>query len=156
MEQWRTVVYNDEIWEDYEVSNCGNVRNVKTGKLLKLYEQGRYLQVGLRKNSKTTKYLVHRVVGYTWIPNDNPTVKTIVHHKDHNTYNNSVDNLQWISQQENIEEGRGKRVRCVETGQIYESTIEVERQTGISNVSVHYCCTGKRQTTHGFHFEYVD
>ena len=51
---------------------------------------------------------------------------------------------------------RSKRVRCIETGIIFESTREASRQTGIFNASISHCCSGERQTAGGFHWEYVD
>ena len=157
-EQWRTVVIDGEVWEEYEVSNYGQVRNKTTGKILKPFEQGRYLQVGLYKNKKQKKYLVHRVVAYTWIPNDEPTIKTVVHHIDHNTLNNRVDNLQWTTNQLNVEDGRGKKVRCVETGQVWDSVALASRETGICDVCIYLCCSGKHKTCgkQKLHFEYVE
>lgn len=161
MEEWRTVVIDGEVFEDYEVSNLGNVRSLKFGKIKILKtrkQQNGYLTVTLFKNEKSKQVTVHRVVAWTWIPNDEPTVKTVVNHLDHNRQNNVWTNLEWTTQQKNVEDGRGKRVRCIETGVIYESLHDVERKTGISSMSVHYCCTGKRKSCkYGkLHFEYVD
>ena len=49
-----------------------------------------------------------------------------------------------------------KAVRCIETGTIYPSTKEAERQTGINNGHISECCNGKCKTAGGFHFEFVD
>ena len=45
--------------------------------------------------------LVHRVVARAWV--SNPNGKPQVHHIDHNKHNNSVDNLQWVTNSENIQ-----------------------------------------------------
>lgn len=37
-EIWKTVVVDGEEWDNYEVSNFGNVRNIKTGKILKQWK----------------------------------------------------------------------------------------------------------------------
>ena len=49
-----------------------------------------------------------------------------------------------------------KPVRCIETGVIYLSCIEAERQTGIHNASISHCCNGKYKTAGGFHFEFIN
>ena len=49
-----------------------------------------------------------------------------------------------------------KPVKCVETGMIYTSACEAERQTGIRNSSINNCCNGRYKTAGGFHWEFVD
>ena len=51
---------------------------------------------------------------------------------------------------------RSKPVKCVETGMIYTSACEAERQTGIPRSSISHTCHGKRKTARGFHFEFVN
>ena len=49
-----------------------------------------------------------------------------------------------------------KRVRCVETGVIYNSIKEAARQTGLCKQKISYCCRGIRyKKTGGFHWEFV-
>lgn len=55
-------------------------------------------------------------------------------------------------------EGSGvppKKVLCVETGEVFESTMEVERKTGIGNGRISAVCLGKHKTTGGYHWRYV-
>lgn len=42
-------------------------------------------------------FYIHRLVAKYFVANDNPKVKTEVHHKDGNKNNNSIDNLEWLS-----------------------------------------------------------
>lgn len=158
-EQWRTVVTdNGEVWDNYEVSNYGQVRNKTTGTVLKAWIYGRYLQIDLYKNKKKKKFLVHRLVAFAWIPNDDVENKTDVNHLDHNTLNNRVDNLEWTTHRGNIIHGRGKRVRCVETGQVWDSVSLASQETGICDVCIYHCCSGKHKTCgkQKLHFEYVE
>lgn len=62
--------------------------------------KGNYLIIGLSENNKVTKYLVHRLVALTFIPN--PNNFSDVDHIDHNTKNNNVNNLRWLSHQDNL------------------------------------------------------
>lgn len=101
----------------YEVSNMGNVLSLsrKTlgrwgkmkmspGRLLKpeVSNVG-YVRVQLSKNGKRCKYLVHRLVAQTFIPNENNS--PCVNHKDNNRQNNSLENLEWCTYKENSEHG---------------------------------------------------
>lgn len=116
-----------------------------------------YLSVGLTKDNKQTSYRVHRLVAQAFIPNlEN---KPEVNHKDGVKYNNLSTNLEWCTDSENmihaLEHGlfrpnrhhlasishlgtakTSKRVRCIETGQIFRSQLEADRQLGLRDGSV--------------------
>lgn len=106
----------NEIWKDikgyeglYQVSNFGRIKSLprtykkryidkeiikKPSKLPK-----GYLRVGLSKNGNTKYYFIHRLVADTFIPNLNNY--PCVNHKDCNTSNNNVDNLEWNTYEQN-------------------------------------------------------
>lgn len=86
-----------------------------------------------------------------------------VNHLDENRQNNCLENLQWCTCAENINygnrakkygESRGKKVKCVETGEIYCSTREAERQTGIAHTHISESAR-KNCRAGGYHWEYV-
>lgn len=58
-----------------------------------------YFYVGLYKNNKEKKYLVHRLVASAFLAN--PLNLEQVNHKDGNKQNNNVSNLEWVTPQEN-------------------------------------------------------
>jgi hypothetical protein len=98
----------EEIWkpienyETYSVSTFGNIKNDKTGRILKGAKSGRtnnlHLQVCLY--NKTRKHLfIHRLVALSFIPN--PENKEQVDHIDNDISNNNVTNLRWATNQEN-------------------------------------------------------
>lgn len=93
----------NEIWKDidgyggkYQVNQSGEVINMQTGMILRnsIDKQTGYSKVGLW-DGKTKTRLVHRLVAEAFIPN--PDNLPQVHHKDGNKQNNSVDNLEWVS-----------------------------------------------------------
>lgn len=158
-EEWRTVVINGEVYEDYEVSNKdGKIRSLKFGRirLLKQTDDGHgYLFVGLSKNGKVKVKKVHRIVAETWIPN--PNNYSDVDHIDRNRQNNSVENLRWLPHKNNIPiNPTEKKILCVETGVIYKSFMDAERETGIPTGNICKVCQGKRRTAGGFHWEFVN
>jgi len=93
-----------EVWKDilnynnYEVSTFGNVRNKKTGRILKPANRGGYFVVGL-SNKLTKTFSIHRLVAETFI--ENPKNKLQVNHKDKNGLNNHLSNLEWNTPKEN-------------------------------------------------------
>ena len=103
----------EEIWKNvvgyeglFSVSNLGNVRNEKTGSILKQYVNKRkYCLISLScDNWKTRKtYRVHRLVAEAFIPN--PNNHPYINHKDENPSNNRVDNLEWCTPQYNATYG---------------------------------------------------
>ena len=102
-----------EIWKDiegyeglYQVSNLGRVKSLDRidcrgqhlkGKLIKpLPTKQEYVRVGLCKNGIRKHFMIHRLVAQAFIPQH-----ITVNHKDGNKSNNTVDNLEWLSQKEN-------------------------------------------------------
>jgi hypothetical protein len=92
-------------FKDYSVSNKGRIRN-KEGKILTLFPRGGvngtdYLGVDLYRLGKKYPKLVHRLVAETFIPEEKGSLRNQVNHKDMNTKNNNIDNLEWVTDREN-------------------------------------------------------
>lgn len=51
---------------------------------------------------------------------------------------------------------RSKPVRCVETGEVFYCAKEFEYRYGHSLSKIIACCKGKRESHHGYHWEYVE
>ena len=89
-----------EGYENYEISNLGNVRNIDTGRFLKPSKNnGGYYHLNLNKNGTIRKLYIHRLIGLHFIPN--PDNLPFIDHIDRNKTNNSITNLRWISKSNN-------------------------------------------------------
>ncbi len=106
----------NEIWVDikgyegqYQVSNTGYVKSIKRNRILKATNVYGYLQISLSDHGHIKKCLVHRLVAEAFIPNlDN---LPYVNHKDENTMNNNVENLEWCTLMYNANYGsRNSRI----------------------------------------------
>jgi len=87
-------------YDNYEISNLGNVRNIKTGRILKPIINGRgYYKVSLCKSGKQKNFTIHRLVAGAFIIN--PENKQNIDHCDNNRLNNDICNLRWVTAKEN-------------------------------------------------------
>lgn len=66
-----------------------------------------YKTVSLTKDSKTKTMFVHRLVAETFI--DNPDNLPFINHKDEDKTNNFVDNLEWCTNEYNLNYGTARK-----------------------------------------------
>lgn len=93
----------DGLKTDYSVNTIGEIYSNKFNKRNKIRYgkvKGGYNMSYLYVNGKRHDILVHRVVASAFIKNIEN--KQQINHKDGNKSNNSVDNLEWATQSENI------------------------------------------------------
>lgn len=83
---------------DYEACTDGRVRNKKTGKVLSPNLVHGYNYVHLYNDTSRQIIAIHRVVAITYIPN--PDNKRTVNHKNHDPFDNRVENLEWYTHAE--------------------------------------------------------
>jgi hypothetical protein len=85
----------------HTINKKGEIKNLKTGITKKLWlGKNGYYYVDIIESNKSTKIALHRLLMLQFVPN--PNNKRTVNHKDGNKLNNSLDNLEWATDSENI------------------------------------------------------
>lgn len=119
----------DEIWESlnphYSVSNLGRIKNDKCNRILSgsLHKDG-YIFTTIDGK----QYPLHRLVALVFC--DGFEEGKVVNHKDGNKQNNSADNLEWITQQENVRHSYNNDFQPKSTG-TYKGKFTAEQREEI-------------------------
>jgi hypothetical protein len=89
--------------DDYYVSNKGRVKRILengTERILKGWDNGEYMRIKINGQC----FLIHRIVATAFLPN--PDNLPVVDHKNHDGYNNKVENLRWATVSQNNQNRR--------------------------------------------------
>jgi NUMOD4 motif len=161
MEEWKIITD----FNKYEASNLGNIRNKKSGKMLSTKLQNGYLCVSLSDSeNKIKRRSIHRLVGITFINND--LNKPIINHKNSNKLDNIADNLEWVTQKENIkhalENGLTNFYKTPITQmdlnnniiKTFNSIKEIENEYNYDRSHIIKVCKGRGKTAYGFKWRY--
>ena len=86
----------------YEVSNLGNVRSKRWGKLLKKSRSDNYFNVTLCNNGLRKTKQVHQLVAESFLNTESQKGKIVVHHINHNGTDNRIENLKIVTHRTNV------------------------------------------------------
>lgn len=85
----------------FEIVDSNNKKFVKKSKLMAINDNGNgYKQLMIQVKYKRQVFYIHRLVAQLFL--NNPENKEQVNHIDSDRSNNRVDNLEWVSIQENM------------------------------------------------------
>ena len=138
---WKRMIYHGkDLGNYYLVSNTGEIKGVKSGKIRKknVNHEGYYF-VGISLGSRDIKpcIRIHRAVAETFLNNtkDFP----IINHKDGNKLNNHVDNLEWCTYQYNTQHAVENNlltnlvsVICLNNNMVFNSIVDANEWCNLS------------------------
>ena len=156
MEQWKEIEGYDH---PYQVSNYGRIK-FPDGHITNGTPRSTYLSVVLRKNNKNKSEYVHRLVALAFIPTSDPE-KNQVNHKDENKFNNRVDNLEFCTPLYNSNYGTrneriGKKVKCIETGEIFKTAAEAARYYNCDRHTIARSAFNNQTLSNGLTWQYIN
>lgn len=156
----------------YQISNFGNVKNIKKNKLLKpAINKDGYYTLLLSKNGESKSFKIHKLVASHFLKE--PIIQ--VNHKNGIKTDNNIENLEYVTLHENIlhswinglSKGKyknvGNRARRIiqldkDTGEelkVFESVYEASEKLGITNTSIQNCLKGRSRTSGGYKWKYA-
>lgn len=163
-----------EIWKDldidmfkdkYQVSNNGHIKNKETGKIVSEHVRNGYKAVSLNKSGKQKTFNVHSLVGMTFLKVEKGKV---INHKNGIMTDNMSENLECITYKENTQHAIKtglQKTHPVKVNQYdlqdnfikqFASILEASDDTGANDRHISAVCRGKRKTTGGFKWKYVN
>jgi len=172
--RWRYIIEdNGDVWKDIPSSLVGGQTGyaASDGGLIR-FPNGRttsgsplngYLRVSINRRG----FYVHRLVAGSYLP---PVAveQANVNHRDGNRSNNRLENLEYVTQAENIQhahrvglvasQGRRLRQYTIQGDFVREfrNAYEAGRTLGKGYSAFHMCCRGDIKTAYGFVWRYAE
>ena len=180
MEVWKDVIGYEGL---YQVSDRGNVRSVDRHVPHKTFGKkfckgvviephitnAGYLRVNLCKENRYKSFSVHRLVAEAFLTTCDIT-DLQVNHKDEDKKNNSVENLEWVTKQENNNYGtkvdrQAQKVKIPvlqydKEGNLigeWKSATDAEKAlSGKFTGAISHCINGKTKSAFGFIWKFKE
>lgn len=143
----------------YEINERGEIRSKARGTrpTMRLDKDG-YLTVWLLKERglPLLHRRVHRLVASAFI--ENPGQLPEINHINHARDDNRVENLEWCTTEQNVQDAKGHKVRVFSGGKevgVFPSISKAAEFIGLSGTMIGYCLHGRYESTKGYRFEYA-
>ena len=161
---------NEYDFSNYYINKEGIIINskYKNRKIKKFINANGYNCVYLYyENNKKNQYPLHRLIAKCYLENGHTYFNDnnyVVNHIDKNRLNNTISNLEWITQKENTVHGCGRKIAKInkDTNEIiktYNSITEAYEELNKPwNSLISKVCNGEkgRKTIYGFKWKYID
>lgn len=127
--------HEKEIWcqhpnaDNYLVSNLGNIKSLKTNKLLKVtHNRNDYNNITLIFNDRRKSISVHRMVLESFFDISNNIYE--VNHIDGNKNNNKLENLEWLTRKENLDHAYKNKLYKIRKGELNNNCKLTDKEVG--------------------------
>lgn len=162
-------------YPNYLISKNGNIYSIYQKKFLKIsVDYHGYKRVSLSNAKGRNKHSLHRLIALAFIPLIKG--KNVINHKNGIKTDNSIENLEWVTSQENAkhasdtklnDSSKKKKSRAIHVNQYtmdgefvkeWNSVREASVALNIGRTLIYEACEkdGRRKSTGGFKWEYVE
>ena len=146
--------------EEFYISKSGNVYRPDRTYIKPRNNKG-YLEVFL----KNKRYYIHRLMAFTFIPIID-TSKNVVNHINSIKTDNTLENLEWVTQKENVNKSKKptshpRRVLQIdrETNEVvasFDSVEEAAHHIKLTRYAISKACLWINKTAGGYEWKYED
>ena len=139
MEEWISITN----YPNYSVSKDGKIKSIRFDRLLKpSFNDSGYGYVNLSNEGLIKSTAVHKIV-IEHFKGAKPSENYVVDHKDGNKRNNHIDNLEWVSIQENTLRAYGnqdKKIKILELREQGLTLQQIAAEVGMGTSAVQQTC----------------
>jgi hypothetical protein len=164
-ESWKICNLGDD-YDKVSASNLGRIKIKDKDPILGTLRESGYREIKIfnKKEKKHKSFRVHRIVCLAFL--ENLENKPFVNHKDENRSNNNIENLEWVTNRENVNHSLNINNRIKEnhrsrivikldplTNNIlkkYSSISIASRETNVNYNSIYKCCKNNQKHAGGF------
>lgn len=156
-------------YDCYAVSNMGNVKNLRTGKVLNpsIRPDG-YKSVLLSRDGKKMSIRVHQLVAQYFLEKEDD--KTDINHKNGIKHDNRAENLEWCTKKENMQHAHDNGLMTskyankdilvydYETSEhlfTFQSVKQCAKFLGLNPSPIFRVLKGRNNHHHGYSFKYA-
>lgn len=142
---------------DYAIAKDGRILSLLTDQYVRpSVDSNGYLKVTLWKDGHSCTRRVHKLVAEMFIPN--PDNLPVINHIDGNKQNPHYTNLEWCTQQENVQHAHDTGLQTKTSnksvvrgdGRVYPSLTEAAADNNITKSAISKVINGKRKTAGGW------
>ena len=154
---------------EYQISDTGLLRRIHIFSLSE--DKDGYLFTSVTSDQgERVNCRIHRLVVHAFDPRPNEN-ELEVHHKDGNVQNNNIENLEWVTHEENIRliplHKKSSETQFIarpvaqyslegELIKVYPSINQANKAMGKISNHISEVCAGKRETTYGYRWRYFE